>query len=427
MQNTLIPSSLTSQISFRERFFAPIVEALERLDVGRECMAISDANWFMIGCLRVVSQETSGRGLLQRLCDLSIIEVNRQTFQESLKSPRRLRTAQAVNRDLLEQLEKTVPDPFSEIPSLRNFDLYAADGHFHAHACHDQAIGGKKRPVEHFYSLNLRTNGLSHLTQAQIGGTRKKEHDMHALKRLDIDTLRQNAAVGRKVLYVYDRACIDFPQWSKWKESGLYFITKLRSDLKLTPIKGNPGFDPYDPINAGVISDEIVEDGSSSTIRRITYRCPESGDLLVFLTNVFSGIPAGVIAYLYKRRWGIEKIFDVVKNKYHEKKSWATSPIAKDNQAHFIALHHNLLCLFEMQVNMADVEKEHKKRSVKRIVKLGDKLKKLNRTLSPLLTSITYITQHSLKFIRWLRVSLESNTPVTQAMGRLGLDLAATF
>ena len=80
-----------------------------------------------------------------------------------------------------------------------------------------------------------------------------------------------------------------------------------------------------------------------------------------------------------------------------------------------------------MQVNMADVEKEHKKRSVKRIVKLGDKLKKLNRTLSPLLTSITYITQHSLKFIRWLRVSLESNTPVTQAMGRLGLDLAATF
>ena len=83
MQNTLIPSSLPSQISFRERFFAPIVEALERLDVGRECMAISDANWFMIGCLRVVSQETSGRGLLQRLCDLSIIEVNRQTFQES--------------------------------------------------------------------------------------------------------------------------------------------------------------------------------------------------------------------------------------------------------------------------------------------------------------------------------------------------------
>lgn len=108
----------------------------------------------------------SGRGLLQRLRDLSIIEVNRQKFQEILKSPRRLHTAQTVNKDLLAQLATAVPDPLSEIPSLRDFDLYAADGHFHAHACHDQAIGGKKRQGEHFYALNLRTNGLSHLTQA---------------------------------------------------------------------------------------------------------------------------------------------------------------------------------------------------------------------------------------------------------------------
>jgi len=52
----------------------------------------------------VVSQETSGRGLLQRLGDLSIMEVKRQTFQESLTSNRRLLTAKAVNRDLLDRL-----------------------------------------------------------------------------------------------------------------------------------------------------------------------------------------------------------------------------------------------------------------------------------------------------------------------------------
>jgi hypothetical protein len=57
---------------FRERFLVPILTALEGLDVGRACVALSDENWFIIGCLRVVSQETSGRSHLQRLCDLSI-------------------------------------------------------------------------------------------------------------------------------------------------------------------------------------------------------------------------------------------------------------------------------------------------------------------------------------------------------------------
>jgi hypothetical protein len=146
MQNS---PSLTSHTNFREQFFAPISVALEGLDVGRACVALSDENWFMIGCLRVVSQETSGRGHLQRLCALSISEVNRQTFQESLKSPRRLLAAQAVNRKLLAQLVATVPDPVAEIPSLRNFDLYAADGHFHAHACHDVAERGAGRGSNH--------------------------------------------------------------------------------------------------------------------------------------------------------------------------------------------------------------------------------------------------------------------------------------
>ena len=41
----------------------------------------------------------------------------------------------------------------------------------------------------------------------------KKEHDMPALKRQDTLTLRQGAAKGSKVLYIWDCAGIDFPQW----------------------------------------------------------------------------------------------------------------------------------------------------------------------------------------------------------------------
>jgi len=178
-------------------------------------------------------------------------------------------------------------------------------------------------------------------------------------------TLCQNAPVGCKVLYVYDRACIDFVQWTTWKKAGVYFFTRLRSDLVQVKIGDNIGFDPQDPINEGIISDDIVGGSCSAAIRRITYRCLENGELLVFLTNVFSGIPAGVIAYRYKHRWGIEKIFDVIKNKYHEKKAWASSTIGKDHQAHFIALHHNLLCLFQAQIDMESVENVHKIRAKK--------------------------------------------------------------
>lgn len=61
-------------------------------------------------------------------------------------------------------------------------------------------------------------------------------------------------------------------------------------------------------------------------------------------------MPPGLIAYLYKARWNIEKVFDQVKNKLNEKKAWATSDIAKEMQAQFVCLAHNLMHLFEDRI-----------------------------------------------------------------------------
>jgi hypothetical protein len=54
-------------------------------------------------------------------------------------------------------------------------------------------------------------------------------------------------------------------------------------------------------------------------------------------------LPPGLIAHLYPRRWRIEKVFDGLKNKLNEKKSWAVSHVAKAAQAEFLFLTHNLL------------------------------------------------------------------------------------
>ena len=54
---------------------------------------------------------------------------------------------------------------------------------------------------------------------------------MRALKRLSITSLRQCAANGRKVFYVWDRAGIDFQQWHRWKQGGgVYFLSREKAN-----------------------------------------------------------------------------------------------------------------------------------------------------------------------------------------------------
>ena len=77
-------------------------------------------------------------------------------------------------------------------------------------------------------------------------------------------------------------------------------------------------------------------------IRRVTFISPDNGEELVFLTNLPPSIPPGVIGHLYFLRWRIEKSFDVLKNKIHERKSWAKSESAKEAHAGFLVLSYNL-------------------------------------------------------------------------------------
>jgi hypothetical protein len=61
---------------------------------------------------------------------------------------------------------------------LYEFYIYAGDGHYHAAAVHDVKKSGKKYPTQHFYSVDLRTHALRHLTLADTSGIRKREHDI---------------------------------------------------------------------------------------------------------------------------------------------------------------------------------------------------------------------------------------------------------
>ena len=394
--------------TFRDRFFAPLLDSLTHAKNQRDCPELTNSQWLHLGVRRALEDQPSGRAFLQHLASSGVEAPELSHFFESLKSPRRLALVAELSHGLARSLHALKKDCWKCVPELAGFDVYAGDGHFHAAAAHDprDASDGVKYAVGHFFSLNLRTHALAHLSVAdQI--ERKKEHDMRVLKRLSVETLRQGAAKGRKVLWVWDRAGIDFRQWHHWKHTGgLYFLSREKDNMKLEVIAENP-WECADPRNEGVLSDELVATSQGVSVRRVRYRCPLRGEEFSFLTSEYT-LPPGVIAHLYRLRWEIEKTFDELKNKLGETKAWASSPNAKAMQAHFLCMAHNLMILCE-----AELEREHGVRNEAELARRAQRLEKEEKRLAKkrlvmpmLVRALQRLTVRSVKFIRWLRVQL---------------------
>jgi len=402
------------------RFFKPLTLAIRDATHTRECGSFKDNDFLISGVSRVVAAVQSGRDWVQRLYCMVESAVTVNCFFKSLRSERRLRMVTEVAGSVAKQCDdSTIYDPFAEHPELENFNIYAGDGHYHSAAVHEKKIEGRACPVQHFYAINMRSGAMHHLDVARILPGKKREHDMKALKRLDAKVLRMGTPTGRKVLWSYDRACIDFSQWIKWKRRGIYFITREKENMNLQVLSALE-FDSGDPRNAGVVSDQSVQTSKGTNVRRIIYLDPVNETTYYFITNEFT-VPPGVLAFIYKERWNIEKAFDEVKNKYQETKAWATTDTAKCQQAKFIALAYNLLLIFERHLEKEEgIIDEKIKR--KRQAKLKDdiaKAAKANRKMSTMLTAPKRATQRSLQFIRWLRAELEQPTLWREALVRL--------
>ena len=353
------------QSTTHRNFFKPLFDALNAAKHRRRCPELNDALWLEAGVRRCLELVQSGRDFLQQLADEHDAHINNSTFFESLKSERRLRLLDEILAQVRARMSREMPDPFAAFPCLKDFDLYAGDGHFISAACHDKAVP-RSRPASakpgdttrhkstkyatgHLYALDQRSYAMIHLTVAdQI--ERKKEHEMRALKRQTIETLRQGAAKGRKPLYVWDRAGIDFRQWYQWKHQyGIYFLSREKDNMNLEVI-GCLEIDRSQVINRGVLADEFVATSQGVSVRRVIYQDPATGVTYSFLTNLPESVPPGVVALLYKMRWDVEKVFDEFKNKLAETKSWASSPTAKTIQARLLCLTRNLMTLMEEDI-----------------------------------------------------------------------------
>jgi hypothetical protein len=398
----------------RTQFLEPLRAVFDHATTIRQCPVESDWDWLTKGVDRVLSTARSGRDFLQSFQMFWSREVQAGPYFETLASARRLGMVAECSALLRRRVDALRLSPLAPIEALASFDLYAGDGHYLEHATHDPVIGETHWATGHFFALNLKSQSLFPLVLADRAA-RKKEHDVRALKRQSVAMLRQGAGKGRKVLWVWDKAGVDFPFWQERKASGIYFLSLRKEGMRLT-VEKERVIDATQPINQGVTADRVVVDRRGIRVREVTFDNPCDGAVYVYLTSEMTLEP-GLLALLYKTRWEIEKVFDETKTKLVEKKSWATSDTAKEMQAHFVAIVHNLLLLMadwhEQQgvENTAEMERRDQRQEQQKTA-----LKKTGGTLPLLYTLLRRFTQATFKFIRWLRVHWHRPTPLAQAL-----------
>ena len=408
----------------REFFFEPLTEVLESGIEFRKCQFLSDPEWIRSGVERVISPVKSGREYLQSFFKWVSSGIALNPYFNALKSPRRKKKVAEVDELLRQLIDGRLPNPFAIFPELDRFDLYAGDGTYLNNATHDPITGETHWPTGYFFAMDLKTQTLRLLDLADAKG-RKKEHDMRALKRLDRHALRQGAAIKRKVLWAWDKAAVDLAFWKKSKQSGVYFIS-LKKENQCFEIVKEKEIDFSQKINEGVEWDHIVVDRRGIEVREIGFYNPETGMHYIYQTSEMTLQP-GLLALIYTHRWGIEKIFDEVKNKFQEKKAWATSVAAKKSQAHFLCMAHNLMLLLDYRlknekdvVNESEIRRKEKREEeiIKKLEAEGSQRPWLYRFLAQ------RFTQFSQKLIRWLLSHWNLTTPLHIATARLKLNYA---
>ena len=396
----------------------PIFHLLSSCSNLRSCSQLPDPDWIALGIHRVLQECKSGRAFLQQHAFRFHSDPPLSLYFESLKSPRRLSLVKELNTQLCRLGNSALHDSLSQFSDLNSFDIYAGDGHWHAAAAHDpRNEKGSKSATGAFVAHNLRNHTVTHLAIGQG----QKEHDMHVLKRLESTLLRQGAPKHRKVLYVWDKASIDFHAWYRWKHNhSIYFISLQKENANLIRC-GTLPFDKTDPINQGIISDEQVGCAAGMMIRRVTYTNPVDGVTYRVLTNEMT-IRSGLIVFLYKSRWDIEKFFDEKKNKLEEKKSWASSITAKAIQMEFICLVHNLMLLLEAKLETEGIRNDAEdKRRAERLDEAREQARRNGGKLPSPLELVKRATSRSVKLIRWIRSCLLDHTLWADATPRLRL------
>jgi len=149
--------------------------------------------------------------------------------------------------------------------------------------------------------------------------TAAKVHDKNFLKSLEL--------ISHSMI-VFDKAYNYYHQFALWTGQHVYFVTRLKKNAVYTIVETHKiGYRKKDI--AKVLKDQTIEmvyypedeNGKRQTkikktikLRKVAYQ-DERNRYFEFLTNNFE-ITAEEVAFLYKKRWGIELLFKKMKQNF---------------------------------------------------------------------------------------------------------------
>jgi tRNA-dihydrouridine synthase len=129
-----------------------------------------------------------------------------------------------------------------------------------------------------------------------------------------------------------DRAYVDFEWLSDLNDDKVGFVTRAKKNMKFKAIECRPT-----DRTRGYMCDQTVYPSSQrgkrykGKLRRVSFRDPDTGKHLVFLTNRFD-LSYKTICALYKARWKVELFFKTLKQNLRIKKFLGTTVNAVKTQ-----------------------------------------------------------------------------------------------
>lgn len=440
MSSSLLEQLYSShdQTTLLEQLLAPAYHVLDNYTrAGRDCPEISDRDFIALGVRRTVSQCRSGRDFIQQERELSDSPLRRASFFDALHSSRRLELSREVSWQLnlhgRQHLQDADRDLLAAFPELKDLEIWAGDGHKVQHACHAlRDSKGRHVAPNTLYLLCLHTGLMLNL--APVQGDGQYRHEINVFRRTAPSFLKRlfgsknKTKKNKPLLFVLDPGFQDNEFWQTLAEAqqcGANLIIRAKANMVPKPSTIR-SFDEGDPVNTGVDADLEVRFGSGGPMRLVRYTDPETHETYHFITTDFELRP-GVIAWLYLLRWRIEKLFDTSKNKLEETKAWAGGEVAREQQAHFLAMTHNLLVLFRDFMDQVHGAKEEKLGDKRRayLQRRQAQAEEKGRRIHPLHWQMPMIVQLSVQFIRSLRNLIARNVSLRDALPRIRTMLVA--
>jgi hypothetical protein len=171
-----------------------------------------------------------------------------------------------------------------------------------------------------------------------------KQADVHILD----DLLLEPGA-----FYVMDRGYVDFERLYRFTLAAAFFVTRTKTGIQLSRLESRP----VDRAT-GLRSDHIVWLTTPKSVahypdrlRRVSYRDPQDGKVLVFLTNNFD-LPALTVAMLYKLRWRVELFFKWIKQNLRIKHFFGTSDNAVKTQVWIAVCVYVLVAIVRKELRL---------------------------------------------------------------------------